>query len=272
MMKKQVLCFLTGIVLIAGLINSKPCHAYDVVNKTVFAEHVGYDKKYFILQDATYVMAAIVLTGVTDPEAKLATVSWSPAAPDPDQQRILDNKPLINTVAAYGEFLGYVPPTSLADWENITYNFIFDGTDEGSITTDHELKSLPIPVATYAPETKTVIWSEVTDADVYKVRIIDNTLGYLDLDRLVFDSGGLSGTSYEFPVSTHGILEEGAIICVEAWEIITDPEFRLINSSVYVTIAQPTGFCEGDFDNDGDVDGSDLAVFAADFGRTDCPK
>ena len=28
--------------------------------------------------------------------------------------------------------------------------------------------------------------------------------------------------------------------------------------------------CEGDFDNDGDVDGSDLAVFAADFGRTDC--
>lgn len=31
------------------------------------------------------------------------------------------------------------------------------------------------------------------------------------------------------------------------------------------------GDCEGDFDEDGDVDGSDLAVFAADFGRTDCP-
>ncbi len=29
--------------------------------------------------------------------------------------------------------------------------------------------------------------------------------------------------------------------------------------------------CEGDFNADGDVDGSDLAVFAADFGRTDCP-
>ncbi len=28
--------------------------------------------------------------------------------------------------------------------------------------------------------------------------------------------------------------------------------------------------CEGDFDTDGDVDGSDLAIFAADFGRTDC--
>ena len=30
--------------------------------------------------------------------------------------------------------------------------------------------------------------------------------------------------------------------------------------------------CEGDFDSDGDVDGSDLATFAADFGRTDCPE
>ena len=29
--------------------------------------------------------------------------------------------------------------------------------------------------------------------------------------------------------------------------------------------------CEGDFDGDGDVDGSDLTVFAEDFGRTDCP-
>ncbi len=29
--------------------------------------------------------------------------------------------------------------------------------------------------------------------------------------------------------------------------------------------------CEGDFDHDGDVDGSDLSVFAKDFGRTNCP-
>ena len=29
--------------------------------------------------------------------------------------------------------------------------------------------------------------------------------------------------------------------------------------------------CEGDFDTDGDVDGTDLAVFAADYGRSDCP-
>ena len=29
--------------------------------------------------------------------------------------------------------------------------------------------------------------------------------------------------------------------------------------------------CKGDFDGNGDVDGSDLAAFAANFGRTDCP-
>ena|GEM_PF-4400128 len=33
----------------------------------------------------------------------------------------------------------------------------------------------------------------------------------------------------------------------------------------------PENICKGDFDGDGDVDSSDLAVFAAEFGRTDCP-
>ena len=30
--------------------------------------------------------------------------------------------------------------------------------------------------------------------------------------------------------------------------------------------------CEADFDNDGDIDGSDLALFADDFGRNNCPS
>jgi len=32
----------------------------------------------------------------------------------------------------------------------------------------------------------------------------------------------------------------------------------------------PINLCKGDFDGDGDVDGSDLAIFAVDFGRTNC--
>ena len=38
----------------------------------------------------------------------------------------------------------------------------------------------------------------------------------------------------------------------------------------YTVAVEPVDACEGNFDKDGDVDGSDLAVFAADFGRTDC--
>jgi len=38
----------------------------------------------------------------------------------------------------------------------------------------------------------------------------------------------------------------------------------------YTTELESVEPCEGDFDTDGDVDGSDLAIFAADFGRTDC--
>ena len=36
-------------------------------------------------------------------------------------------------------------------------------------------------------------------------------------------------------------------------------------------IVEYESLCRGDFDLDGDVDSSDLVVFAADFGRTDCP-
>jgi hypothetical protein len=55
------------------------------------------------------------------------------------------------------------------------------------------------------------------------------------------------------------------------------------NTDVYTVMDMVLGVsdgCLGDFDSDGDVDGSDLAffaadgdvaVFAADFGRTDCP-
>jgi hypothetical protein len=45
-----------------------------------------------------------------------------------------------------------------------------------------------------------------------------------------------------------------------------------MNSVKGRTDCLPENSCEGDFDGDGDVDGSDLAIFAADFGRADCPS
>ena len=43
----------------------------------------------------------------------------------------------------------------------------------------------------------------------------------------------------------------------------------ILGGAVSTTIAN-TNICLGDFDTDGAVDGSDMAVFSADFGRTDC--
>ena len=60
----------------------------------------------------------------------------------------------------------------------------------------------------------------------------------------------------------------------QAWgENIGWTTFRSTGSVPFgVTTSWPEDLCEGNFDHDGDVDGSDLAVFAADFGRTDCDE
>lgn len=70
---------------------------------------------------------------------------------------------------------------------------------------------------------------------------------------------------------------------MQLWQIL---EFSLLSPfpSIFSTISnvnvgrvtkdmdfQLTELCKDDFNCDRDVDGSDLAVFAADFGRTDCP-
>jgi len=52
------------------------------------------------------------------------------------------------------------------------------------------------------------------------------------------------------------------------WQAVPQP---LVDNTISWLLPDPNSHCEGDFDDDGDVDGSDLAVFAADFGRTDCP-
>jgi len=70
--------------------------------------------------------------------------------------------------------------------------------------------------------------------------------------------------------------------------IATDKCYLSCDGSSWIHVGQGSGYnwdigirarvegeivlpCEGDFNGDGDVDGSDLAIFAADFGRTDCP-
>ncbi len=57
---------------------------------------------------------------------------------------------------------------------------------------------------------------------------------------------------------------------LEVSEHALSPSYHLYPGFWHTVSIVIPEWCEGDFDGDGDVDGSDLAVFSADFGRTDC--
>ena len=72
------------------------------------------------------------------------------------------------------------------------------------------------------------------------------------------------------------LVADGAYIFTDTSDAYQEPEWDnwRIDMGAYGNTpeAGPTqGYFYGDFDTDGDVDGSDLAIFAADFGRMDCP-
>jgi streptogramin lyase len=88
-----------------------------------------------------------------------------------------------------------------------------------------------------------------------------NQIGMLDLR---------TGVITEFPVPTADGSPMGIAVDVNRDTIwFTESAGNKIGK-LMLSVIGPGQPCAGDFDNDGDVDGSDLAIFAADFGRTDC--
>ena len=71
-----------------------------------------------------------------------------------------------------------------------------------------------------------------------------------------FSSGDPRGIAYDADNQRFAIVDSA------------DLQVYILDLPALVTPCNP---CEDNFDGDNDVDGSDLAVFAADFGRTDCP-
>lgn len=65
-----------------------------------------------------------------------------------------------------------------------------------------------------------------------------------------------------------GTIEQFAIGGQELW--IDDVQYARVDMAFLLITPDDTDYCKGDFDRDGDVDGTDLAVLAADFSRTDC--
>ena len=83
----------------------------------------------------------------------------------------------------------------------------------------------------------------------------------IDIDAYI-SSGVVLGEKYSYVRLTDLLPHQSG----SPWEGADIDAVGAISSAPPV----PTISCRGDFDLDGDVDGSDLAVFAADFGRTNC--
>ena len=96
----------------------------------------------------------------------------------------------------------------------------------------------------------------------------EGTSGFWELntrkETLTIEQIKSYGESIYFEIYSHAHLAENSFGITEN----RAEAYVSINSIKVVVSCLP--ICEGDFDEDGDVDGSDLSVFAADFGRTDC--
>jgi len=83
------------------------------------------------------------------------------------------------------------------------------------------------------------------------------------------DENGYLGAGQELKTNALSVVRrDGSIVPHTITLMASDSQGNTASDSIQVTITPKP--CEGDFDKDGDVDGSDLAVFAMDFGRTNC--
>ena len=87
------------------------------------------------------------------------------------------------------------------------------------------------------------------------------------IDTAVMSGGGASMGSANFQMN--GTVGQPSPL-MDPLEPPYSVHYDLYPGYWYTLISVIPELCDGDFNADGDVDGSDLAVFAADFGRTDC--
>jgi hypothetical protein len=114
----------------------------------------------------------------------------------------------------------------------------------------------PVDGATDVSVNTDLDWANCADTEYYEVWLREDYGTWVKLGETETSAWTLpilnEGTHYDWYIVAQNICGDWVNV---NWEFTTE------------AAAPP---CEGDFDHDGDVDGSDLAVFAADFGRTDC--
>jgi len=163
----------------------------------------------------------------------------------------------------------YVVWKDLRDYDSSTHVYLAESTDSGASfkpgvqVNDANITTSLIylyPSLAVTGDGKIYVswWDNRNDnLDVYLTHSYDRGVSFSPSRRMNDDVNNASQDKSRIVVD-----ESGDIYGV--WS-----DYRDIDNSpdIYFAHFSP---CEGDFNDDGDVDGSDLAVFAADFGRTDC--
>ena len=124
----------------------------------------------------------------------------------------------------------------------------------------------PANNAYFSTDTLNFSWASLEGSGpyYYRVRVWD-----YNHNVIWYDSTPTTDTWVEIPVSGNFVRGDSYKWQLVVYDSIPQPDNMTVSSQRTFTI-NLEGVCEGDFNCDNDVDGSDLAVFAADFGRTDC--
>ena len=265
-MKKILLVCL---VLLAAL-PIQNAYSFTLAYKAVYSEH------RLDLSSETYqVQAAIGFDGALN-EGDYATIYGGLLTGE-----VTLIGPYEFTSNTYEFYKAWLNPT-LYNFSNKTYTFkLYDQSNnpitlEDPTLTTGTMKWLPfvdLTVTTNAGYTW-FRWDDISDMnnygniDQYWVRVLNpDPSGLVILDEFTIDGGK---DSYTFSYYTQDILSTYGEVTfrIEArqYEEVGGVSVLVNRSTLFHKVTAPI---EGDLDGDGVVDGSDLAIFAANFGRTD---
>ena len=136
----------------------------------------------------------------------------------------------------------FYPPGD--DWDNRTYTFQVQDTTYAWEIPDGSLQQLAIPEVTITPGYyPTITWSQVPDADYYRVRIYPlNDNGFIISEDLLFISGVIPADTLSYTY-TGDIFKDGreygiwtqAVQVHDSAGCADDPAFCIINRSGFIT-------------------------------------
>lgn len=255
---------------------SNNSYADFILNSEITGAWIIVDNYYYSNTD-TYEYSAqadVITTSACDH----VFVKGIPGITDPESVE-LQHEPFLNGffgsgTSIYDKYFNTPPPG--VDWEG-DYEFYIQGEPsvhkriyEDTIKQWDFVQNVTV-TGGFHP---TITWEPIDGFDNgrYQVRfmLLDQN-GKPDRSKLIWQSpsfADLNLESYSYTYEGNLIEQYGTIaISIEATENPLGPDDALRNRSIYYAIHH---VCVGSFDNDSDKDGSDLAMFIADFGRTDC--